>query len=145
MPRTRRRKATVEPVELEPAGTVICEGEIPERPVPWKAPTLGANGGAIRNRSYVAYKTWQAVVAAHARVAMGRKRPYAGPVALCLAFHLSKRPGSPPDLSNLVKSTEDALQGVVYRNDTTVRRISAERIVGSTEPDRVRFRVVATD
>jgi hypothetical protein len=36
MARTSRKPAPALAVEIEPVGTVICEGEIPGRPVPWK-------------------------------------------------------------------------------------------------------------
>ena len=141
----RRMRLTADDADLEPAGTVICEGVIPGRAVAWKAPTIGRNGGCVPNRSYKAYKAWQDVVRLHAEQAMGRrKRTYQGPVSLCFWFYLAPK-GSVPDTSNLVKSTEDSLQGVVVVNDRQVKRIAAERILTAQEPERVEFRVVACE
>lgn len=139
----RRPAGRAEPAELEPEGTLICEGFIAGRPTPWKAPTLGRNGGTVRTRDYKTYKAWQEWVALQAKLLMGRRRPYGGPVALSARFVLAPRPGKPPDRSNLLKSFEDALEGIVIRNDTQIIDGPTTRAITDTEPQGVRFRVVA--
>lgn len=138
-----RVKAKAEPVELAAPGTVVAEGSIRGRAVPWKAPTLGRNGGAVRTRGYVQYKTWQEAVGLVAATQRRLRRPYGGAVRLEVTYYLAPRPGSLPDTSNLTKAFEDALQGVVIRNDTQVVGHCTRRVVSSQEPERVVYRVVA--
>jgi len=40
------------------------------------------------------------------------------------------KPGTKPDLSNIVKQVEDALKGVVYRDDARITELSARKIYG---------------
>lgn len=131
MPRSRTskpRKPKPPPVELLPAGTLICRVDIPHRAVPWKVPRTNRYGGAVKDKSL---KTWQKTVALYARVAMGNQEPYAGPVRIRFVFELRRRPGAPPDLTNLIKGTEDPLQGIVIANDRQVcGHINPERIIG---------------
>ena len=108
---------------LEP-GTLIAEVYVPMRPVPWKAPTTTRTGHAFKAPKLLA---WQAMVAKCARDAMHGAAPYPHGVRLVITFYLNKRAGSLPDLSNLVKSTEDALQSVVFVNDRQVLGITSAR------------------
>lgn len=126
---------------VEP-GAMICSGTVPGRAVPWKSPTLSRTGGVARTRDYLNYESWKATVAGAARLAMGRKRPYGGPVRLEVAFYLQHR-GSTPDTSNLVKGFEDSLQAIVYQDDCQVVAIQSERILTSTEEQRVEWAVHA--
>lgn len=142
LPRKRTKKAK-EP--LAEGGTVICEGTVFGRPVSWKAPRNSRTGGVIPTRQYKAYKEWQATVREQAAKDMGRKTPYAGPVELYLDFYLAPNGKTRPDTSNLVKSTEDSLQGVVIRNDIEVVAVHARRIVTDQEVQRVEYRVVAVN
>ena len=127
------------------SGTVLAEGEIPGRAVPWKAPKVTRYGGIVQTREYKRYRAWQDEV--HLRAAThrcGRRRwPYCGPVSLSLRFYLRRDGRGNPDTSNLVKSFEDALQGAIYANDSQVYRVTAERIFTSTEPERVEYHVAA--
>src|SRR5438046_2348596 len=74
-------------------------------------------------------KTWQALVAEAAGHAITDGEGWQlldGPVRLSIAFYLPRPKGLPkkyvahtkaPDCSKLVRSTEDALSGIVYRDD----------------------------
>lgn len=135
-----------EPIELDPPGTVIAEGRVDGRAVPWQAPTVGRNGGCVPTRSYKRYQQWQALVRHLAAIQRPRRKrwPYRGEVELRLVFYLNRRGGrSNPDLSNVVKAFEDSLQGAVFDNDTQVCKIKAERVYTSMEPERVEYAVVA--
>lgn len=124
-----------EPSPPLPPGTVICEFEVPMRPVPWKAPSTTRTGHSYKDPKLVA---WQAEVSRCAEVAMRGRRPYPGPVLLTLEFYLTRRAGSLPDLSNLTKAFEDSLQGSAIVNDRCVREIHSERIVGDRDGAWVR-------
>jgi Holliday junction resolvase RusA-like endonuclease len=103
------------------------------KPVPWQR--AGLNGGRLFTKPET--RAWQKVVANHARKAMGVVMPYEGPVSLSVQFHQAvpnswpkkKRadalscalwPTSRPDLSNLVKSIEDACIGILYLDDSQI-------------------------
>lgn len=142
----RRATATREPIDLEPSGTVLADGTVPGRAVPWKSPTVASTGGIVHDRGYKAYQAWQEAVKLHARIQRPRRRswPYHGDCELRVTFYLRPRGGrSDPDCSNLVKAFEDALQGEIYGNDTQIHRIRAERIFTSESPERVEYAVLA--
>jgi Holliday junction resolvase RusA-like endonuclease len=140
---SRRAKTPTEPVELVPPGVVVAEGTIPGRAVPWKAPNFGRGGGAIRSRDYCRFEAWQQEVHLRATQQRSRRRPYGGPVRLEATYYLRPRPGSVPDVCNLTKAFEDALEGAVYRNDTQVVGHCTRRVVTAQEPERVVYRVIA--
>ena len=132
-------------VELVEPETVICEGEIFGRAVPWKAPSLGRNGGVnYSGRDYQAFTAWKESIKRQAAVLMRRTRPYGGPVRLYATFYLAPTPEPHiPDRTNLLKAFEDGLQGVVYPNDRWVCGGPGDRVISATERERVEFRVVA--
>lgn len=110
-----------EPTPRMMAGSTVCYTVAPGRPVPWKVPHVGKFGcKPTKGRHDMA--AWQQVVAARARLAMAGRKPYSGPVRLSVTFNLVRRPGrqSNPDLTNLVKALEDAIQDVVIVNDQQV-------------------------
>ena len=89
------------------------------------------DAGGTRN------KAWRAVVAAAAREAMTGLQLIEPPLMLCIEFrmprpksHLDRegrlRAGAPwvpivaPDLTKLLRSTEDAMTGIVYRDDALI-------------------------
>jgi Holliday junction resolvase RusA-like endonuclease len=71
--------------------------------------------------------------------------PLVGPIALTLTFVMprpgsmiwKKRPmprahhGKRPDCENLVKSTQDALSGLVYRDDCQIAKLFAEKVIAA--------------
>jgi Holliday junction resolvase RusA-like endonuclease len=82
-------------------------------------------------------KAWRSIVAAAAREAMADLQMIEPPLMLCIEFrmprpkcHLDRegklRPGAPwvpmvaPDLTKLLRSTEDAMTGIVYRDDALI-------------------------
>lgn len=102
-------------------------------------------------------KTWQTLVAGAASRAIAERPDFAimsGAVRLTIAFYLP-RPKSlaknvtahtkKPDCSKLLRSTEDALTGVVYRDDAQIIEIHASKAyTGASAPPHVRIRVEPT-
>lgn len=127
----------------EPSGTVIASGVVPGRAIPWKAPKTNRQGRTIRDRGYKTFETWKQVVQLSAIPQRRRKKLYSGPVELITLFYLHNRPGASPDLTNMIKAFEDALQDVIYRNDRQVVAHQSEKILSSTEAERVEWEVRA--
>jgi Holliday junction resolvase RusA-like endonuclease len=129
-------------VRLAP-GALVVEFRVLARPIPWRAAHTTRTGHSFKNKTLVA---WQATVKDHATLAMGRMAPYSHPVALVLEFFLVPIKGRTlPDLSNLNKSTEDSLQGVVIENDRQVHRITSRRFVGVADEARIRVYAMEAD
>lgn len=108
-------------IPVSPAGEnleqrLIAGFVVEGRAVPWKVAIH--RGGYATNPKMVA---WKDKVEHAARKAMGTRLPYAGRFEIRAAFFL-KRFGVMPDDLNLMKSTEDALQGIVIVNDNKSRR-----------------------
>lgn len=103
------------------------------RAVPWKVPDvrISRRGGSYteKNERLIA---WQESVNQECRAAWGYgRKPYEGPVGISLWFFVyppCKRALKTADVTNLVKSTEDGLQGVVIKNDTQVFAQHNERV-----------------
>ena len=90
---------------------------IPGRPVPKQRPRTGRNGRIYtpkKSRSYEETVGW-----AGKQVF---KNPYDGPVQLQVNVYLSA-PGG--DLDNYVKSIQDGLNGIAWRDDRQVTRLKA--------------------
>jgi Holliday junction resolvase RusA-like endonuclease len=73
---------------------------------------------------------WKNTVRIAAREVEQASWPLTGPVALSLSF---RNPGR-GDLDNLVKAVKDALQGIVYVNDSQVEYMMAEKRRAEGEP-----------
>jgi Holliday junction resolvase RusA-like endonuclease len=57
------------------------------------------------------------------------------PVSLIVRFYIGKhRRGRKPDLDNLVKLVQDALSGILYRDDSQVSTLTACRFVQEATP-----------
>lgn len=114
--------------------------EIPGKFVAWQ------RAGISSGRIYTQKKTrdWQKIVAYHARKAMSGFPPLIGPVAMSCHFYyqipeswaakkkqqaieLEIYPTGRPDLSNLVKSIEDACNGIVYIDDAQICRLEVTK------------------
>lgn len=117
------------------APVVLCDAFVAGVPVPLPRPRAavlraGHRGSGLRARVrlYVGgeVRRWQRTVALVARAARRVDRPAAGAVMLDLAFVLAEQ-GREPDLSNLVKAVEDALEGVLYTNDRQVTVLTARK------------------
>ena len=90
-------------------------------------------------------KTWRRSVAAAGRIAMGSGAMLAAPIALYIDFRMPRpkahylsdgttiRPGAPalpivrPDATKLLRSTEDALTGIVWRDDAEIAELHISR------------------
>ena len=105
--------------------TLIFEGMVVGRAVPWKAPNV-TRRGTFRDKKV---KKWQSHVKWQT-LQYKQGEPYDGPVMLDLKFIMRGRSGLLPDLTNLTKALEDVLQGIVYVNDRQVCKQVTERIVG---------------
>jgi Holliday junction resolvase RusA-like endonuclease len=105
-------------------GTLLVHFEVGMRPVPWKSPTVTRSGVSFKDANL---KRWQKEVRDSGARAM-KGGPYSCRVELVMDFHLTPRAGSAPDVSNLTKATEDALQGPVIVNDRQVGKITSRRV-----------------
>lgn len=115
--------------------------EVPGTPVPQSRPRFTRQGHAYDTDKSRNYK---ALVRAEAVRKMGGREPAAGAVIARLAFYLpipkswSKKkrvmalrgeisPTGRPDTDNLVKSVTDAVNGVVYADDSQIINIIANK------------------
>jgi Holliday junction resolvase RusA-like endonuclease len=92
-----------------------------------------SRAGIIYAKGHV--HSWELTVAQHAMVAAGAGyKPHIGPVEFKLEFRFpiaksrkELQPGHPhledPDLTNLLKATEDGLKRVLFVDDNLVRQI----------------------
>lgn len=116
------------------AGTVLFQGMIVTRAIPWKAPRVNMEGKAPLSRQskdYQAWKRWSGGIQILLMAMYGGK-PHEGPVDLDMVFVLEPK-GSPPDRLNLGKGTEDLLQGIVIVNDRQVIGGDVRRVWLGTE------------
>jgi Holliday junction resolvase RusA-like endonuclease len=125
---------------------LVTQFEVVGRCKPWTV-------GRVSYRKDPDLQAWQDHVAKAARVAMGSAPPVLGPVSVHITFYrqagygsksgdlwagsvvvsggkLVKRGLPQPDLANLFKGMEDALQGIVYGNDTQVCEHHAYKYYG---------------
>ena len=92
-------------------------------------------------------RTYEGMIRTAAMEAMGNRPPLDEPVEFVLraifpippSFSKKKqqqamvneiRPGKKPDLTNIVKAWEDALNGVAYRDDSLICRMTLEKRYG---------------
>lgn len=120
---------------------------VPGVAIPWRPPRIVRDGRHSFTPAHV--RRWQGVVRERAVAAMGGKAPHAGPVELGLVF-TRKAPkarredvwwAQRPDLLNLAKAVEDALNGVVYADDNQV--VSHRFLKRRGEREGVAVRVMA--
>ncbi|KAF1084944.1 Endodeoxyribonuclease RusA [Sporotomaculum syntrophicum] len=90
---------------------------IPGRPVPKQRPRLGKQGQIYTPKETKAYE--QTVGRAGRQVF---KKPYNGPVSLQVKVYLTAPRG---DLDNYIKSIQDGLNQVAWRDDRQVIRLKA--------------------
>ena len=102
-------------------------------------------------------KSWQSLVADAASQAIAQRPDWQileGGVRLSLAFYLP-RPKSlakkitahlkAPDCSKLIRSTEDAMSGIVYRDDSqVVELVAGKYYTGTTDSPHVNVKVEPT-
>ena len=106
----RVQEETGEAVMNEPI-TFIVDGE----PVPKQSTRFDGNGHAHTSPRV---KAWQTQVAIRAIEAMRGREPITGPVSMRVVFVLGNH--RRVDLDNLNKGVSDALNGIVYQDDTQV-------------------------
>lgn len=133
------------------ADRVIFQCLIETRAYPWKAMSVSK----AQRPSYRRWKSWSADVG---MVLNLYYRSWGGrcvqsPIDLDMLFVLDPK-GSPPDRTNLGKSLEDLLQGIIYTNDRQVQGGDVRRvflgdpIVGREGErwegaERIHFRVIS--
>jgi len=102
---------------------------IPGRPVPKQRPRLGKQGQIYTPRETKAYE--QTVSRVGRQVF---KNPYDGPVILQVKVYLTAARG---DLDNYIKSIQDGLNHVAWRDDRQVTRLQASLFVRRGVQERV--------
>lgn len=102
--------------QTEARDPACVEFWVPGRPYGWKHHE--GYGRYAKKPTTVA--AWQLLIAVAAAQAMSGATMFGGPVRFSADFFLLRRPGRPPDRTNLGKAAEDACQGVVFANDTQV-------------------------
>ena len=89
--------------------------EVKGDPAPWSVYTKRGKPSL----SFQKMQSWQAQIQAAAQVAMAGREMLKPPVALKCVFYLAPRKGKEQegDTTNLFKAAEDAIQGIVFKND----------------------------
>jgi Holliday junction resolvase RusA-like endonuclease len=131
-----------DPQQLEPV-TVMLAGE----------PQGKGRARAVRRGNYIGHytpektRTYEGMIRSAAMDALGNKAPFEDPVEFVLravfpvptSWSCRKRqraltgelkPGKKPDLDNIVKAWNDALNGVVYRDDALICRMTLDKRYG---------------
>ncbi|WP_296249655.1 RusA family crossover junction endodeoxyribonuclease [uncultured Stenotrophomonas sp.] len=103
----------------------MIEISIPGKPIGKGRPRFNRNGHAYTPRET---RDHEALIAWHAKAAMNRRAPLDGPVEARMLFVLPDRRRR--DIDNLLKLGLDAMNGIVYADDTQVHRIEATKQVG---------------
>ena len=98
--------------------------EVPGRCVPCPRPRVSRRGTYYPKR----YTDWLESARYEALRAVGRVL-WEGPVTLVVSFN-GARPNA--DTTNMLKSVEDALQGIVFVDDKQVTSVTAEKKTGGT-------------
>jgi len=118
-----------------------------------KAVPMGKRWGVIDDSKKS--RPWKNLVAQHAGDAMAGRELLQGPLHLVLRFYVRRpkahfgasgaiRPAAPrwpaqkPDATKLLRAVEDAMQGVVYRNDS---QVVAQFVTKEWGPERVEVEV----
>ena len=99
-------------------------------------------------------RPWKTQVAQHAGEAMAGRDLFQGPLHLTLRFYVQRpqghygarglKPSAPtwpakkPDCTKLLRAVEDAMQGVIYRNDS---QIVGQVVTKEYGPERVEIEV----
>jgi len=101
-------------------------------PVPKARPRVGKYGTYTPSKT----RAFEDAIGVLARQQFVEPRPYSGPLGAYILFYL-RRPNKPkhpihpivkPDLDNLIKSVFDALNGIVYNDDSQICRLTAVKM-----------------
>lgn len=98
----------IQPVPLERHRSRLVAGGVVSY-----LPTRSADFRALLQASWLAARTRP-------------KEPFEGELELHIDFKGAAKRGARPDVSNLAKAVEDAMNGMVIRDDAQVRRLVAE-------------------
>lgn len=111
-------------------------------PVPKARPRFLKSGRAYSDPASAAYAK---AVAWSAKAAMGHRKPLAGALSADIVFYMpwpkslsdddiaeriamnETHVTTKPDLSNMVKNVEDALNGIVYRDDSQITDLTVRK------------------
>ena len=121
---------------------------VPGDPVAKGRPRITTRGGYAR--AYTPQKTrdYEARVAAEARKVMGGRKPLQGPLSVEIEAYMPIpaswsrgreyeaalqiiEPTSRPDLTNIAKAVEDALNGVVWKDDSQITELGLVKKYGN--------------
>lgn len=104
----------------------MIEIVVPGKPIGKGRPRFTRSG-----RTYTPAETrdHEALIAWHAKAAMNRRPPLDGPVEVRFLFVRPTRHRI--DLDNMAKLCLDAMNSIVYHDDTQVHRIEATKQVGN--------------
>jgi len=114
----------------------MIEFVVPGRPVPAVRMTQRSKWVDPQAQRYLEYKEFAGWIAKQAV----KQKPINGQVAAKFRFYLKPK-GRNPDLSNLIKAIEDALNKIVWKDDVQVRHIDASMIISKDEPERAEVMV----
>jgi Holliday junction resolvase RusA-like endonuclease len=130
--------------------TFIVTFTVPGIPVPKARPRFRRIGNFVSTYTAAKTKTYEDQVRDCARLAMGSSSPLETPVAVYLylrvpvpASYSKKRlaaclsgiekPVKKPDLTNVGKSLEDGMNGIVYQDDSQIVKLYMTKVF-STDP-----------
>ncbi len=101
--------------------------------------------GAYEPQKSKSFKDMIAWTAKLEATKVGLNKPYTGPIVLELLFMMGRNRDRTqryhtkrPDLDNLVKSVKDALNGIIWKDDSQVVKLKAEKKFG---PECVKIKV----
>ncbi len=111
-------------------------------PVPKGRARTFVKGGRVITTTPPRTRKWEAFVRVHAMAAVATARwmPIAGAYAVSLTVFRARRAG---DADNFAKGIGDALNGVAYPDDRSVRRLTVELVDGQPPGVMVRIERVA--
>lgn len=130
----------------------MIEFVIPGAPVAKQRPRFARVGAYVKTYSPAKTKAYEEIVAWHGKMAMGSRKPLAGALIVHFEFGLtipasaSKKRGaaclaeahvSKPDITNLIKSVEDGLNGICWVDDSCIDEIWAWKFYSETPGVRV--------
>lgn len=108
---------------------MICRWFSTLNPEPWTSPSVsvGRKNGKPFPRVYknAKLRNYQEAVKEELEAALQLERPVVEPIALRFLFSRDTTGGQPVDATNLQKSLEDALQGILFKNDSQVIQVSS--------------------
>ena len=119
-----------------------------EVPVPQGRPRLSTRGGFARAYDPPKSKEWKRVVEQYVRKAVRESEEefqYKGPLRVWMKFimplpksaHRKRNPPSEswstkkPDVDNLYKGVADAMEGIVYENDSQISHLVVEKKIAA--------------